>query len=1418
MPVYAGDAVVTNSVTDGVGWANYDFSDPAIHPSINGHPIGIAVSALTPDATMPLCAINVTTNLENYGRKYPLSAGGTGSDLSSAAGIPYLPGAGIAMTSVAVGTVPAGYALGTDGSTTPTFFDVITPSELTSYISGLLTAVTAGHVMYGTGGASIGHELNLFYDASNNRLGIGDEATYTAAAGPDYPAKTLSVWGDVGVYDPAAWEAAGTPEILKNGALTSGTYWNASTDATLTSNACTFAYSAGGLSSLYQTNLNFNSVPAASTAYVLTYTITIASGTPSATCYFSTNIAGAASLTMTNGTHTTLVSTGVGTNTYFTIDSVVASGESWTIDTLSLSPAVTDTDAKITLDNDGTIYASNLTLTGSAPTARIHLPAGTAAASTAPLKLTTGTLLGVAETGAAEFDGSDFYLTPDATRYGVALLDSPMSATGPGLIWQSASGAALANCPWITPIYTAPPPGSGYFTLASATNIPLVFRGYNNASGSGGDIQFNAGSGSGAGNVGGQILIQGGAGSSGATDGEIYIGQSATSKVVIGASAVPIGVGGITSPTARLHLPAGTATASTAPLKFTTGTALTAAEDGAMEYHTSHLYFTIGSTRYQLDQQGYTVADESTDTTCYPIFNTDATGTFAPKTDGYLLYNSNTGQLNAAALVINEDSEDKDTRFEGNGDENLLFLDAGNDRVGIGNNSPGEKLNVTGRIIAGGLTAHTPLYSTFDTQTTNVIEVGNPTSNSDVANGFGVLTMSNNTTNTAGVIGGIGFASAATGSTEKRIAFISAWNNGAVNRGLIKFQTNASGTVIESLRVADTYSEFNHDGLDIDFGVQGDTATKLLICDAGLDAVQIGTTTAGVLADFRTTGIVFNEDGTDRDIRFEGDTDANLLYLDAGNDRVGIGTASPGVRFHQYLSDAVTTSQTEIERIEHTTSGSTIDASGPTGFGTYRSWWLKDYLGNQNEAAREYVFYTLNHSAYGARPGYAVQLKNKSGAWLDALRVVTGNTGQINFAAAGGVITSGPLAVAIGSCTVNSNDYGACLSGSFNNTLSSGAAVCGGRNNSISGGNAVGLLASYCIVSGLNSIAIGDWVTSSGTGSVVIGTGLSGSTRFANSTDYATAIAGNNVEFAKFAPTAAVLNESGADIDFRIEGDTATNLFVCDAGLDAVQIGTTVAGAILDCRAAEVVGNDGGSATVDFRWEGDTEDKLFLIDTSADVVRMGDGDTNYVQVTKTGHMTFVGTATVWDDLRIEPVARTTGANAPTFAKWFDDAGGTSRGVYLYTFDDAAAGSEKEVFFTMQMPHAWASTPISLHVHWVGKVDDTTADPRWGLEYTWKDVGEVYGDTTIVYSDGTHVTFAGADANVTAGKHYITEFADLTPGTTADDISSILIGRLFRDSANAADTYNAANADCGLLYIDAHVEMNSFGSNSEYTKA
>jgi len=208
-------------------------------------------------------------------------------------------------------------------------------------------------------------------------------------------------------------------------------------------------------------------------------------------------------------------------------------------------------------------------------------------------------------------------------------------------------------------------------------------------------------------------------------------------------------------------------------------------------------------------------------------------------------------------------------------------------------------------------------------------------------------------------------------------------------------------------------------------------------------------------------------------------------------------------------------------------------------------------------------------------------------------------------------------------------------------------------------------------------------------------------------------------------------------------------------------------------------------------------------------------DGNYIQIdTVTGEIALAGEATAFEDLRVEPTVRAAaGAGVPSFEKYFDDLAGTSKGVYLYSFtDEAVAGNEKEVFFTMQMPHGWkVGSDISFHVHFVPSATVNSSDIIWGLEYTWKGIGEVFGDTTIVYSS---TTLMPDDANITTGKHYIAEFTDLSPGATASSLSSILIGRLFRNSSAGGDTYTNK---VGLLYIDAHYQVDSFGSFDEYAK-
>lgn len=61
---------------------------------------------------------------------------------------------------------------------------------------------------------------------------------------------------------------------------------------------------------------------------------------------------------------------------------------------------------------------------------------------------------------------------------------------------------------------------------------------------------------------------------------------------------------------------------------------------------------------------------------------------------------SGDSQLNGV-LVVNESGADKDMRVEGDTDTNLLFTDASADKVGIGTSTPAEKLEVNGNIKGG---------------------------------------------------------------------------------------------------------------------------------------------------------------------------------------------------------------------------------------------------------------------------------------------------------------------------------------------------------------------------------------------------------------------------------------------------------------------------------------------------------------------------------------------------------------------------------------------------------------------------------------------------------------------------------------------------------------------------------------------
>lgn len=125
------------------------------------------------------------------------------------------------------------------------------------------------------------------------------------------------------------------------------------------------------------------------------------------------------------------------------------------------------------------------------------------------------------------------------------------------------------------------------------------------------------------------------------------------------------------------------------------------------------------------------------------------------------------------------------------------------------------------------------------------------------------------------------------------------------------------------------------------------------------------------------------------------------------------------------------------------------------------------------------------------------------------------------------------------------------------------------------------------------------------------------------------------------------------------------------------------------------------------------------------------------------------------------------------------------GIYLYAF---SASQMREVFASFHIDHDYAlGTVLYPHMHYT--VNTTSSGVvRWGFEYTaakghQQSSGSIFGATTTVY---VNQTINGATDQY---KHFVAEvvLADAIPSTNIEP-DSIILMRVFRDAANAADTY------------------------------
>jgi len=139
-------------------------------------------------------------------------------------------------------------------------------------------------------------------------------------------------------------------------------------------------------------------------------------------------------------------------------------------------------------------------------------------------------------------------------------------------------------------------------------------------------------------------------------------------------------------------------------------------------------------------------------------------------------------------------------------------------------------------------------------------------------------------------------------------------------------------------------------------------------------------------------------------------------------------------------------------------------------------------------------------------------------------------------------------------------------------------------------------------------------------------------------------IATNGVERVEFGTSEVVFNDGGADVDFRIEGDTDANLFFVDASTDRVGIGTAtaarrlhvaVAGSDPQLRLQDTSASESINCAIEFN--GDTgrqafigkagsTDLLIINDSASGALRFYTNATERARIDSSGRL-LVGTST-----------------------------------------------------------------------------------------------------------------------------------------------------------------------------------------------
>ena len=163
----------------------------------------------------------------------------------------------------------------------------------------------------------------------------------------------------------------------------------------------------------------------------------------------------------------------------------------------------------------------------------------------------------------------------------------------------------------------------------------------------------------------------------------------------------------------------------------------------------------------------------------------------------------------------------------------------------------------------------------------------------------------------------------------------------------------------------------------------------------------------------------------------------------------------------------------------------------------------------------------------------------------------------------------------------------------------------------------------------------------------------------------------------------------------------------------------------------------------------------------------------------------------WKDLPSEPKALGSNANDPA-----EVAVGEAFFRAL-EFTNATAGNEKEVYYRLHINHDYVKgSKVWLHCHWNSGNTTATTVVRWGFQYA---AAKGHGQQAVSTTGTT--AYVDQTLSGTAYIDYVAEVADADAVPAANlEPDSLIHVRLFRDSANAADTFTGS---VFLTVVDGH---------------